>query len=64
MTHVEQHNMILELRDYTHRMTRREAEEFEMMVKRDKDDEDLDIITRKRLQELHDRYVAGKRIRP
>ena len=63
MTHVEQHNMILELRDYAHKMTRREGEEFEMMVKRDKDDEDLDVITRKRLQELYDRFVASKRIR-
>ncbi len=56
MTHAEQHKMIVELMDYTHRMSRREEEEFAMFVKRDKDDEDLDVISQQRLLKLYEAY--------
>jgi hypothetical protein len=58
MTHVEQHRMILELRDFTRRMTRDEEEEFEMFEKRDKDDEDLDVMSQKRLETMFRKYVG------
>jgi hypothetical protein len=60
MTHTEQHMMILELRDYARKMGRYEQEDFEMMVKRDKDDEDLDDLTRKRLQALYDKFLQRR----
>jgi hypothetical protein len=60
MTHVEQHRMILDLRDYVHRMTRDEEEIFAMYVKRDKDDEDLDVTSQKRLEAMYEKYVLRK----
>ncbi len=61
MTHTEQHEMILELRDYVRKMTRREQEAYEMFVKRDTDDEDLDKISQGTLRAMHERLVQGKR---
>lgn len=61
MTHVEQHRMILELRDYVHKMTRTEEELFAMYLKRDKDDEDLDVVSQKKLQEMYQKFVERKR---
>jgi hypothetical protein len=63
MTHAEQHRMILELMEFSHRMPRKEREEFEMFVKRDKDDEDLDEISRKRLVTMAETYIR-RRPRP
>ena len=56
MTHEEQHRMIEELRDYMSRMKGRDYFDFEMFLKRDKDDEDLDSLSRRRLQELYEKY--------
>lgn len=61
MTSVEQHKLIRELRDYEHRMTREEQERFDMYRKRDKDDEDLDRLSKVKLQEMYDKYVAANR---
>ena len=61
MVHAEQHKIILELRDYTHKMKRQHLEEFEMFEKRDKDDEDLDQLSRKRLVDLYTLYVPANR---
>ncbi len=63
MTHAEQHRMILELKEFAHRMSGREREEFEMYEKRDRDDEDLDEISRKRLLQMTEQYVR-RRPRP
>lgn len=60
MTHVEQHRMILELRDAVHKMTRDEEETFTMFVKRDKDDEDLDVISQKQLEAMYGKYIVRK----
>ncbi len=60
MTHDEQHKLIVELMDYEHKMKGRDQEEFAMFVKRDKDDEDLDIVSRKRLQQLFEIYAIRK----
>lgn len=61
MTSVEQHKLVRELRDYTSRMTRAEEEMFDMFRKRDKDDEDLDTLSKKKLQELYEKYVVASR---
>lgn len=60
MTRVEQHKIILELRDYEQKMTRTEQEEFRMFVKRDKDDEDLDTLSKKKLDDLYTTYVTNR----
>jgi hypothetical protein len=49
--------MIRELRDYVRKMSRYEEEEFQMYVKRDKDDEDLDAESQRRLQDLYNTYI-------
>jgi hypothetical protein len=64
MTHAEQHRMIVELMDYQRSMGRYELEDFEMYVKRDKDDEDLDLISQRRLTELYDKFITRRRRRP
>jgi hypothetical protein len=61
LRHADQHNIILDLRDYVHKMRRRDLEEFEMFEKRDEDDEDLDQISWNRLLELHGTYVPAAR---
>jgi hypothetical protein len=64
MTHAEQKSMIRDLKDYIWKMSRYDSEEFQMFVKRDKDDEDLDTLSQRRLQELYDTYIPKRRFRP
>jgi hypothetical protein len=61
MTRVEQHKMIDELKDYTRFMKGKDASDFEMFVKRDKDDEDLDELSQRRLESL---FETVKTMRP
>lgn len=61
MTRAEQKGMIQELRDYTRKMTRAEEEEFTMFWKRDKDDEDLDSLSRDRLIALYRKFIPRGR---
>jgi hypothetical protein len=58
MTISEQHRIIRDLRDHESKMTRGERELFDMLRKRDKDDEDLDLLSKKKLLDMHERYVA------
>ncbi len=60
MTRVEQHKIIEALREYSHKMRGREGDDFEMFHKRDRDDEELDAISRKRLLELYEKYVPER----
>jgi len=60
MTRVEQHQMVETLNEYAHLMRGKDLDEFEMMRKRDRDDEELDAIRRKRLLELFERYVPER----
>jgi len=60
MTHDEQHKMIVELMGFARRMKRYDQEDFEMFVKRDKDDEDLDTVSQKRLVRLYETYTKRK----
>ena len=60
MTKIEQHKIIEALRDYEHRMRGKELDDFDMMRKRDRDDEELDTITRRRLTELYVKYVPER----
>ena len=60
MTHAEQHKMILELQDHARKMSRYDQEEFDMFVRRDKDDEDLDTLSQKRLMQMYEQYAVRK----
>ena len=60
MTRVEQHKMVELLNEYAHKMKGRDLDEFEMMRKRDRDDEELDALTRHRLSELCVKYVPER----
>lgn len=60
MTHIEQHKMIQELVDYMRKMKLNDQEEFAMFLKRDKDDEDLDEHSVRRLQQLYEFYVPAR----
>jgi hypothetical protein len=58
MTHAEQHALILELRACARKMKRYDQEEFEMFLKRDTDDEDLDTMSQKKLVRLYEQYIG------
>ena len=60
MTHAEQHKMIVELLEYGRKMNRHDQEEFEMFVRRDKDDEDLDTVSQNRLTHMYEQYAVRK----
>ena len=60
MTRIEQHKIVETLKDYVHKMKGRDIDEFEMMRKRDRDDEELDELTRQRLTELYIKYVPER----
>ena len=59
-TKAEQHTIVESLNDYSPRMRGRDLDEFEMMRKRDRDDEDLDEMARRRLTELYVKYVPER----
>jgi len=52
--------MIEELKDYHQKMRGKDYYDFEMFMKRDKDDEDLDEISKRRLVELYEKYYKKK----
>jgi len=60
MTRSEQHKLIQELKYFAGKMSREESYAFEMMLKRDKDDEDLDEASVKQLEQLHQSYAKKK----
>ena len=60
MTRVEQHKMVQELRDHVSKMSRDEQYQMEMMLKKDKDDEDLDSLSVKKLEDLYAKYAKKK----
>jgi hypothetical protein len=60
MTHDEQHRMVLELLDVEHRIKGPDLDRFRMLAKRDHDDEDLDTLSQKTLQELHRTYTGRR----
>jgi hypothetical protein len=60
MTHEEQKRKVFDLKRFSVKMSPTERREFEMMVKRDKDDEDLDALTLKKLQTLHEKFLPRK----
>jgi hypothetical protein len=60
MTKTEQHHIIELVREYSHKLKGREADEFEMMAKRDRDDEDLDRLSVTKLLALYEKVVPER----
>jgi hypothetical protein len=52
----EQKKYLEVLKKYERNFTRQENDEYKLFVKRDKDDDEFDTISMKRLKELHDKY--------
>jgi hypothetical protein len=52
----EQKKYLEVLKKNERNFTRQESDEYKLFVKRDKDDDEFDTVTMKRLKELHDKY--------
>lgn len=52
----DQQKLLDGLKKNLSKLTSKEIDEYKMFVKRQKDDEDFDSVTMKRLKELHDKY--------
>ncbi|MBI3006278.1 MAG: hypothetical protein HYY49_12820 [Ignavibacteriales bacterium] len=62
MTRSEQHKLIQELKYFAGKMSKEDSYAFEMMLKRDKDDEDLDEASVKKLEQLHAAYAKKRSV--
>ena len=60
MTRPEQHKLVQELKYHSASMSGPDRYEFDMILKRDKDDEDLDAIAQRALERLAGLYLAKK----
>ncbi len=60
MSIVEQKKLIESLKYKTSKMVPKDKYDYEMLVRRDKDDEDLDLLSMKRLKEIFERYALKK----
>ena len=56
MSYREQQKLLDALKKYERKLNQKELEEYKMFIKRQKDDEDFDSISMKRLKELHNKY--------
>jgi hypothetical protein len=56
MTSVEQRKLIQKLKSVVMKMSGEERRVFDMMAKRDRDDEELDSLTMSKLKQLHAKY--------
>ena len=56
MSFREQQKYLETLRKYERKFDRKEADDYKMFLKMQKDDEDFDSISLKRLKELYDKY--------
>ncbi len=52
--------MVETLREYSHKMRGKDSDEFDVLRKRDKDDEDFDSNSRNKLTELFVKYVPER----
>ena len=59
MTSVEQRKKVQRLKQVVSKMIPEERRAFEMMAKRDRDDEELDVLTMKKLDALYAKFYPG-----
>jgi hypothetical protein len=57
MTSVEQRKMVQRLKQVMTKMNSEERRSFEMMAKRDRDDEELDALTMQQLKHMFARFI-------
>jgi hypothetical protein len=55
-SHRDQKKYLDALKKYERKFTRQEYDEYKIFVKRNKDEEEFDSVSMKRLKELHDKY--------
>jgi hypothetical protein len=55
-SHRDQKKYLDALKKHERKFTRQECDEYKIFIKRDKDEEEFDSVTMKRLKELHDKY--------
>ena len=55
-SHREQKKYLEELRKFERNFSRQESEDYKMLTKRDKDEEEFDSIAMNRLKELYNKY--------
>lgn len=60
MSYREQKKYVETLRRYERKMKGKDGEDFKMIVKRHKDDEDLNKETFARLKELYEKYYVNR----
>jgi hypothetical protein len=60
MRNTDQKKFIEQLKKYERKFSQEEQKEFMMLVKRHKDDEDLDNISFQKLKDLHTKYYANR----
>lgn len=60
MSSAEQKKMIEALRYKTSKMVPKDKYDYEMFAKRDKDDEDLDLLSMRRLREIFEKYSVKR----
>ena len=60
MTSVEQHKIIQNLKSVVMKMSTEERLVFDMMVKRDRDDEELDSLTLAKLKQLQAKFFPKR----
>lgn len=56
MSFREQQKYLEALRKFERKFDRKEADDYKMFLKMQKDDEDFDSLSLKRLKEIHDKY--------
>jgi hypothetical protein len=57
MSFREQQKLLEALKKFARNFDKKETEDYKKFIKRQKDDEDFDSLSMKRLKEIHDKYV-------
>ena len=55
-SHRDQKKFLEALKKYERKFNRKEYDEYQIFIKRDKDEEEFDSISMKRLKEIYDKY--------
>ena len=56
MSYSEQRKLLDAIKKHERKFTSKELDDYKMFIKRQKDDEDFDSISMRRLKELYDKY--------
>ena len=56
MSYRDQQKLLDELKKHERKFTQQENDEYKMFIKRQKDDEDFDSVSMRRLKGLYDKY--------